>query len=137
LFRLDAQEYNVEDQELKGLLSHIISSVEKNVLIFTFDITNAQSLRQFTKKAIRELIFSFGEASQGREEKLFIPFMIIGMKADLQAKAKVNKEEVRSMMDALQKYVQCEILYIDASSEENIVKMLSKMFELSEGIFFH
>jgi len=43
-----------------------------------------------------------------------IPFMILGMKRDLDSKVKVSKEDVQSLMEVLKKHVNCEVLYTAA-----------------------
>jgi hypothetical protein len=40
-----------------------------------------------------------------------IPFMILGMKRDLESKAKVSKDDVAKLMDVLKKHVKCEVIY--------------------------
>jgi len=43
-----------------------------------------------------------------------IPFMILGMKKDLEEKCKVSREDVSKLIDVLQKHVRCEVLYTAA-----------------------
>lgn len=83
LFRLDIQEYQVEEQDLKSLLSHILAGEEKNALIFTFDIMNQSSFRIYLKRAIRELIFAYEELNDSSKENKLLPFLILGMKKDV------------------------------------------------------
>ena len=150
LFRLDIQEYQVEEQDLKSLLSHILAGEEKNALIFTFDIMNQSSFRVYLKRAIRELIFAFEELNDSSKENKLLPFLILGMKKD-EAKEKlsssgkktgqpsnmVSKDEVTKMMEALKKHMNCEVLYTAAYSVEDISKVMKEMFTLAEQLFFH
>jgi hypothetical protein len=54
-------------------------------LIFTFDITNANSFKIYLKKALKDLIFAFEDLNEGSsKERMMIPFMILGMKKDLE-----------------------------------------------------
>lgn len=83
MFRLDIQEYSVDQSDLRSLLTHILQSEEKNALIFTFDITSSSSFKIYLKKALKDLIFAFEDLNDGAKERRMIPFMILGMKRDL------------------------------------------------------
>jgi len=83
------------------LLTHILQSEEKNILIFTFDITSSSSFKLYLKKALKDLIFAFEDLNDGSKERRMIPFMILGMKRDLEAKSKVSKEDVSKLMEVL------------------------------------
>jgi RNase H-fold protein (predicted Holliday junction resolvase) len=81
-------------------------------LIFTFDITNSNSFKIYLKKALKDLIFAFEDLNEGSsKERMMIPFMILGMKNNLEQKSKVSKEDVSKLMDVLKKHVKCEVLY--------------------------
>ena len=101
------------------MLSHILSTEEKNAIIFTFDITTGSSFHKYLKRAIKELIFSYEEISDIKEKRM-IPFIILGMKNDLDEKHKVSKEDVQKLMDVLKKHVSCEIHYTEATNKKDI-----------------
>ena len=153
LFRLDIQEYQVDESDLKQVLSHILAGEEKNALIFTFDITNQSSFRIYLKRAIRELIFSYEELNDNSKESKLLPFLILGMKKDVAKErsksqgagngkkmshaSMVNQEEVNKMMEALKKHMKCEVQYISGYKAEDITKVMKEMFKLTEELFFH
>lgn len=76
------------------MLTHILSSEEKNAIIFTFDLTSNSSFKIYLKKALKDLIFAYEDLNDGSKERRMIPFMILGMKRDLEQKQKVSKEDV-------------------------------------------
>ncbi len=65
----------------------------------------------YLKKALKDLIFAFEDLNDGQKERRMIPFMILGMKRDLESKAKVSKDDVAKLMDVLKKHVKCEVIY--------------------------
>lgn len=135
LFRLDVQEYQVEDTDLRSLLTHILQSEEKNALIFTFDVTSASSFKLYLKKALKDLIFAFEDLNDGSKERKMIPFMILGMKKDLEQKAKVSKEDVAKLIEVLKKHVKCEVQYVAKTSLEDIIASLNELFSLADTLF--
>ena len=130
------QEYDISESELRKLLSHIVTSEEKNALIFTYDVTDKESFRAYLKRAIKELIFSYGEneSENIREKKAGNPFLIIGMKADQQGK--VKKEEVYKLMEVLKKHFKCEVREVAARSMEDIQNVLQTLMCLAADMMF-
>jgi hypothetical protein len=52
------------------------------------------------------------EHSENKSKGRNIPFMILGLKKDMQHKLKVDYYEVNSLIRTLKDYVNCELLYI-------------------------
>ena len=71
MYRVDIQEYQIEEANLKPFLSQIISDngEDKNFLIFTFDLSNPSSFKLYLKKAIRELIFAFEDMNDSLKKR--------------------------------------------------------------------
>ncbi|CDW71814.1 UNKNOWN [Stylonychia lemnae] len=137
LFRLDIQEYQIEEADLRSLLTHLLSSEEKNTIIFTFSLSSPSSFKIYLKKALKELIFAFEDLNDGAKERRMIPFMILGMKRDLESKVKVSKEDVHSLMEVLKKHVNCEVLYTAAQNQDDILSALHQLFNLADDMFLH
>lgn len=75
---------------MRSLISHIVKGDEKNIIIFTFDVTKQSSYENFLKSALRSFIFETEELSDTIKAKKQIPFMILGLKNDKITKVKVS-----------------------------------------------
>ena len=107
LFRLDIQEYQgVDEADLKQLLFHIISSDEKNGLMFTFDQCEYGTFGVYLKKAVKELIFAHEDMPAPQKTPL-IPFLVVGMclqkdgEEGKKRRGGVKREEVEKMVKVL------------------------------------
>eukprot|EP00347_Sterkiella_histriomuscorum_P001492 403371827 len=140
LFRLDIQEYqSIDEADLRSLLTHILSSEEKNMIAFTFDMTSNSSFKKYLKQALKDLIFAYEDLNDGSKERRMIPFMILGMKRDFEGtkKQKVSKDEVQKLMEVLKKHVNCEVLYTSAQNQEDILAALHQLFDQADDMYFH
>ena len=133
LIRLDVQEYQVEEADLRSLLTYVLQSEEKNALLFTFDVTSASSFKLYLKKALKDLIFAFEDLNDGAKERKMIPFMVLGTKKDL--KARVSAEDVAKLIDVLKKHVRCDVQYVARASLADTLASLRGVLGLAEELF--
>lgn len=57
--------------------------------------------------------------------------MILGLKKDMSHKVKVDYYDVSSMIRTLKDYVNCELLYVSNSENDDIVASLQCLFQLT------
>ena len=91
---------------MRELIKGVLHNEDKNMIIFTFDITSKSSF-QFLKRTLRAYIYEREDIPDSFKHRKNVPLIILGLKQDLLGKSKVEQEEISSLVSVIQSYVDC------------------------------
>ena len=95
IYRIDVQKYeDSEELDLDNLVRHIFKSEKKGIL-FAFDVTEPKTYERYVKKALERML-QFTQENTEKEFRMPPPFVLLGMKADLEAQ--VVDSDVQSLV---------------------------------------
>ena len=135
VYRIDVQKYeDSEELDLDNLVRHIFKSEKKGIL-FAFDVTKPRTYERYVKKALERML-QFTQENVEKEFRMPPPFVLLGMKADLEAH--VADSDVLALVLKLRQYkMRCAYVPVSAESGNGVIESIETLLHSvdSEHIF--